>query len=107
MAKRTNTVMQASFLKLSGVLPGDESIDLLKNDIKKRFRLKGEEVINKNLEMLKNTMDNLIKIDYNKEKWMSMKDKDQTIDRNEPSFVTDIMNPVLALKGDDLPVSSF
>lgn len=71
MAKRTNTVMQASFLKLSQVLPGDESIDLLRNDIKKRFKLKGQEIIDKNLNMLEHTLSNIIKIEI-PEHWKTL-----------------------------------
>ena len=45
MAKRTNVVMQVAFFRLSGVLPPDEAVGLLKNDIKNRFKLKGDKIV--------------------------------------------------------------
>lgn len=54
MAKRTNTVMQVAFfsLALSGVLEKKEALELLKNDIRNRFKLKGDKIIGKNLQMI-------------------------------------------------------
>lgn len=76
----------------------------MKNDIKKRFKLKGEDIINKNIYMLEHSLNNLIKIDI-PSSWKTLADKIKPKTGNE--FVDTIMNPVLALRGDDLPVSTF
>ncbi|MDC7124613.1 MAG: pyruvate:ferredoxin (flavodoxin) oxidoreductase, partial [Spirochaetales bacterium] len=45
---RTNTVMQAAFFKISGILPEKEAIDLMKAYAKKTFSKKGEDIVKMN-----------------------------------------------------------
>jgi pyruvate-ferredoxin/flavodoxin oxidoreductase len=45
---RINTVMQAAFFKVSGILKEDEAIKLIKDSIKKSYMSKGESVVKKN-----------------------------------------------------------
>jgi pyruvate-ferredoxin/flavodoxin oxidoreductase len=45
MPKRTNTVMQVAFFKLSGILPGDSALDLLINDLKYRYKKHGPKIV--------------------------------------------------------------
>lgn len=54
MAKRTNTVMQVAFflLALESMLSKEEALGLLRNDIRNRFKLKGEKIVEKNLKMI-------------------------------------------------------
>lgn len=63
MAKRTNTVMQVAFFHLSKVLPPGQALDLLAEDIRARFKHKGEVIIKKNLDTLEVTVKNLIKVE--------------------------------------------
>lgn len=48
LGKRINMVMQAAFYGLSGVLPVEEAMDLLKTSIETQYKHKGPEVIAKN-----------------------------------------------------------
>ena len=54
MAKRTNIVMQVTFfaLALDQLLPKEEALKLLRNDIKTRFRFKSDRIIKNNLKMV-------------------------------------------------------
>lgn len=45
MGKRINMVMQSVFFKLSGVMPFDQAIALLKKDIVKMYGNKGDKVV--------------------------------------------------------------
>lgn len=55
--------------------------------------------------MLDNALKNLIKIDM-PEHWKTLADK-EVVKKTDNKFVNNVMNPVLALRGDDLPVSAF
>ncbi len=48
LGMRINSIMQACFFKISGVLPEDEAISLIKKAIKKTYGRKGEEVVKMN-----------------------------------------------------------
>ena len=48
LGNRTNTVLQAAFFKLSGVLPLDEAVDYMKKAIVKTYSKKGDQIVNMN-----------------------------------------------------------
>jgi len=109
LGKRVNMVMQAVFYALSGVLPKDESITLLKNSIEKQYAHKGPKVIAKNMDAVDMTLTKLERITY-PEAWLQADKggaRSGTNTESRPDFVKNIMDPVLALEGDKLPVSAF
>ena len=55
LGKRINSVMQAAFFKISGVLPGDEAIQLIKDAIKKTYEKKGEKIVKMNWDAVDRT----------------------------------------------------
>ncbi len=48
LSGRVNNIMQTAFYQLSNVLPLDQAVALLKDDITKTFKVKGQSVIDKN-----------------------------------------------------------
>eukprot|EP00985_Skeletonema_marinoi_P015390 scaffold7936_cov73-Skeletonema_marinoi.AAC.1 len=49
---KINMICMAAFFRLSGVIPFDEAILLLKSSIKKTYSYRGEDVVRKNRELL-------------------------------------------------------
>jgi len=102
---RINMIMQTAFFKLAGVLPFEKAVALLKKSIHKAYGKKGEKIVNMNITAVDRAVDGLIDIAY-PAAW-----KDAPIApepaRNEPEFITKVMRPMLAQKGDKLPVSAF
>ncbi len=49
MGARINIIMQTAFFKISGVLPEEQAIELIKDSIKKTYGKKGEEIVRKNI----------------------------------------------------------
>jgi pyruvate-ferredoxin/flavodoxin oxidoreductase len=49
LGRRVNTVMQAVFFKLSGVLPVEQAISLLKDAVTKTYKLKGAKIVDMNI----------------------------------------------------------
>lgn len=109
LGRRVNMVMQAVFYGLSGVLPKDESIRLLKQSIETQYAHKGPKVIAKNMEAVDTALSRLSKIEY-PESWTTSASggsRPTSSIEERPEFVENIMDPVLALEGDKLPVSAF
>ncbi len=102
---RINMIMQTAFFKLAKVLPVEEAIALLKDEIVKMFGKKGDMIVKMNHDAVDKTIDNLVEIKY-PESWANAADSPKPA-KDEPSFVKNVMRPILAQKGDKLPVSAF
>ena len=105
LGTRINMIMQTCFFKLANVLPFEKAIELLKADIKKTYGKKGDHIVNMNIEAVDQTLDNLIEI--------AVPDAWKTASGWPVSgvvgtdYVENVMKPILAQKGDELPVSAF
>ncbi len=102
---RINMIMQTAFFSLSKVLPIDQAIDLLKDSIKKTYGKKGDKVVNMNISAVDQSIENIVEITY-PESWIDATDLPRS-HADEPDFVQKVMKPILALKGNELPVSAF
>ncbi|MBU4259231.1 MAG: 4Fe-4S binding protein, partial [Proteobacteria bacterium] len=98
-------IMQTAFFKLANVIPVDDAILYLKDQIKKMFSKKGDKIVNMNFEAVDKTLDNLIEIKYPKA-WADAVDTIAT-SKDEPDFVKNVLRPMVAQQGDKLPVSAF
>lgn len=104
LGNRTNTILQSAFFRITEVIPVDLAIEQMKKFIVKSYGKKGEDVVNKNFaavdrgnEYVKVTVDPA---------WANLPD-DETVSDNAPEFVKNLVRPINAQMGDDLPVSSF
>ncbi|MCF8125525.1 MAG: pyruvate:ferredoxin (flavodoxin) oxidoreductase [Desulfotignum sp.] len=105
LGNRINMIMQTCFFKLSNVLPVEEAITLLKQDIKVMFGKKGDAVVNMNIEAVDKTLDNLKKVKVPKS-WKDAVTEETHAEQATP-FVENVMRKINAQGGDDLPVSAF
>ena len=102
---RINMIMQTAFFKLANVIPVDDAIGYLKDQIKKMFGKKGDKIVNMNTGAVDKTLDKLVKVDY-PAAWATASEG-PAVKRDEPAFVTDVMRPMVSQMGDRLPVSAF
>jgi pyruvate-ferredoxin/flavodoxin oxidoreductase len=107
MGGRINTVMQVCFFALSGVLPKDEAIAAIKKSIKKTYGKKGEEVVQKNLQAVDNTLAHLHEVPVTNLKLNGTGGLLPPISPEAPEFARNVLGPLAAGFGDDLPVSAF
>ena len=104
LGNRINMIMQTCFFKLANVLPFEEAIALLKADIKKTYGKKGDHIVQMNIDAVDRTLDNLIEVQI-PEAW---KDGDGFPEvASTTDFMDKVVRPILAQKGDSLPVSAF
>jgi len=104
MGRRINTIMQTCFFALSGVLPRDEAIAQIKKAIEKTYARKGMDVVEQNFKAVDAALDHLHQVTV-PAAVSSHRDMDLMVPVRAPAFVQEVTAPMLAGRGDDLPVS--
>jgi len=102
---RISMIMQTAFFKLANVIPVDDAIAYLKSEIKKMISKQGDKVVSMNIASVDLAVDSLVEINV-PASWSHAEDTTEPVG-NEPAFVKDVMRPILAQRGDNLPVSVF
>ncbi|MFN8484336.1 MAG: pyruvate:ferredoxin (flavodoxin) oxidoreductase [Anaerolineae bacterium] len=106
MGSRINTVMQTCFFAISGVLPRDEAIYQIKKSIEKTYGKRGKAVVQRNFEAVDQTLGNLFQVDLTgktvTDTGMQMR---PTVPEAAPEMVQNVLAPMIAGRGDELPVS--
>jgi pyruvate-ferredoxin/flavodoxin oxidoreductase len=102
---RINMIMQTAFFNLANVLPVDQAIARLKDEIKKMFGKKSEKLVTMNHAAVDATVANLIEVKY-PAAWAQAGESAATATK-DPDWVRNVMRPILAQQGDKLPVSKF
>jgi len=104
MGSRINVIMQTAFFKISGILPENEALDLIRNAIKKTYANKGQDVVDKNLSTVDAALNAIEVVDYPKE---TAGDRHMlpAVPANAPEFVQKVTGEIIAGRGHLLPVS--
>ena len=105
LAGRINTVTQACFFAISGVLPRDEAIRQIKSAIRKTYGRRGETVLNRNFAAVDASLAALREISV-PSRVDSAFARRPTVSKAAPDFVQRVTAMMLAGKGDLLPVSA-
>jgi pyruvate-ferredoxin/flavodoxin oxidoreductase len=102
---RINTIMQACFFAISGVLPRDQAIDKIKEAIKKTYGKRGDLIVRQNFDAVDAAQANLYEVPVSTQ-------ADSTIvippvvSPLAPEFVQNVTAKMMAGEGDLLPVSA-
>ncbi|WP_319404946.1 pyruvate:ferredoxin (flavodoxin) oxidoreductase [uncultured Desulfosarcina sp.] len=102
---RINMIMQTAFFKAANVIPVDDAIAYLKDQIHKLFSKKGDKIVNMNNEAVDKSLDHLVEVKV-PAAWADA-GLVAAAAGDEPEWVTEVMRPMLAQQGDKLPVSAF
>lgn len=108
---RVNTILQAAFFKLSGILPKEEGMRFMKEAARQAYLKKGEKIVEMNYRAIERGMEEVRKIEV-PEHWKEAEeeplDTELIEDRAELlEFVEKIQKPLEKQEGDKLPVSAF
>ena len=106
LGNRINMIMQSAFFKLAAIIPETEAVEYLKDSIKKAYGKKGEKVVNMNFEAVEAGLNALVKIDV-PANWSNAEELEMAVDSDEPEFIKNILRPMNAQEGNNLPVSAF
>ncbi len=105
MGNRVNTIMQTCFFALSGVLPKGESIDAIKNSIKKTWGARGDQIVQMNFAAVDNAIANLheVKIPASVTSTFT---RPPVVPSEAPEFVRNVLAKIIIGKGDEIPSSA-
>ena len=106
MGLRINTVMQACFFAISGILPQREAIAKIKDAIAKTYGSRGKEVVTKNNAAVDASVAHLHRVAY-PDTTVGDNHMREIVPEAAPDFVKKVAAVMMAGKGDLLPVSAF
>lgn len=109
LGNRINMVMQGAFFKLINILPQEVFIDELNKAVTYSYSKKGDKVVKMNQDAILKGVEQIHEVRVPKA-WLNLNENTLNVTDNsveEPQFVKNIMRPMQAQKGQDLPVSAF
>jgi pyruvate-ferredoxin/flavodoxin oxidoreductase len=105
MGNRINTIMQTCFFAISGVLPREQAIEAIKDAIRETYGKRGETIVAKNFVAVDHTLSHLHQVTVPSVASSSLRVLPPVPER-VPGFVRDVIGPMIAGRGDNLPVSA-
>ncbi len=109
---RINTILQSAFFKLTGIIPEDQAIELMKAAAKATYGRKGDDVVQKNWAAIDAGAKQVHEVEV-PESWKDAEDEGLFMAHAESGrqdvvdFVNNIQSKVNAQEGNSLPVSAF
>ncbi|MBR4420358.1 MAG: 2-oxoacid:acceptor oxidoreductase family protein, partial [Clostridia bacterium] len=104
---RTNAIMQAAFFYINdGIMPYADAEEYMKQAVKKSYSKKGDAVVNMNYAAIDKASSELVEIAI-PESWATTEDGAPALEVHGTDYFKNIVHPILALEGDNLPSSAF
>ena len=104
LGARINVIMQTAFFEIAKILSPDDYKAAIEGAIKKSYGSKGEKVVEMNVNAMKAALENLHEVTVpaaaTSELGMA-----KLVPDDSPDFVKKVVEPIMATKGDDIPVS--
>ncbi len=104
MGGRINTVMQTCFFAISGVMPAATAIAAIKEAIQKTYGKRGEEVVKQNFAAVDQALAGLHQIPVPAQAH-GIIELPPVVPAAAPKFVQEVLAPLIAGNGDQMPVS--
>ncbi|MGN1325465.1 MAG: pyruvate:ferredoxin (flavodoxin) oxidoreductase, partial [Candidatus Spyradenecus sp.] len=102
---RTNTIMQTAFFCISGIIPAEKAIDLLKAAAKKAYGKKGDDVVKLNWDAIDAAQGAIEQVEVPAAPSGKLT-KPATVSADAPDFVKNVTAKMMRQEGDELPVSA-
>ncbi len=106
LGSHTNTVLQAAFFKISGLLPIDKAIAEMKAAAEKAYFTKGSKIVKMNTDAIERGAEDVHEVTVDPA-WANLKDEEIKGTENAPAIVNEVCDYINRQKGNDLPVSAF
>ncbi|MDR0367188.1 MAG: pyruvate:ferredoxin (flavodoxin) oxidoreductase [Rickettsiales bacterium] len=104
MGRRINTIMQAAFFHLAGVIEPERAIAAIKKAIEKTYGKKGPEIVGMNFAAVDGAAAAIRELDIPSR--ATGKPRPRAVSQDAPEFVRNAAGAIIAGKGDSLPVSA-
>jgi len=106
MGSRMNTILQVCFFAISEVLPREAAIEAIRQSIRDTYGRKGEEIVQNNMRAVDESLAHLFEVRV-PEKITSSIEMPPPFSASAPRFEREVLGPIYAGQGDELPVSAF
>ena len=106
MGSRMNTILQVCFFAISAVLPAEQAIAAIRESIRHTYGRKGEEIVQKNMKAVDETLAHLFEVKVPTEITSTI-EIPPPFSPSAPEFERDVLGTMYAGRGDELPVSAF
>ena len=106
LGSHINTVLQAAFFQIAGLMPVEEALDYMKDAARKSYARKGDVVVAKNVAAIEEGAQKCVEVAV-PASWADAPLDESAAEADVPAVVENILRPVNAQRGDDLPVSAF
>ena len=108
---RINTILQSAFFKLTGIIPEEHAIELMKDAAKKTYGRKGDDIVKKNWDAIDAGAQQVHEVKV-PDSWKDATDEGLDFTKVEGDsavvkFVNTVQSAVNAQEGNNLPVSAF
>ncbi|MCF7928213.1 MAG: pyruvate:ferredoxin (flavodoxin) oxidoreductase [Spirochaetales bacterium] len=104
MPGRINVIMQTAFFQISGILPEEEAIELIKQAIRDTYGKKGQEIVDQNMKAVDIAVSEIERVEY-PNKAESSSHMVPPVPEDAPQFVKEVTGEIIAGRGEDIPVS--
>ena len=105
LGSRINTIMQACFFAISGVLPREDAIEAMKKAIRKSYGRKGEDIVQQNFKAVDSAVAAMHEVKV-PAKPAGKSKRPAAVAADAPEFVRNVTAAIMMQKGNDLPVSA-
>ncbi len=110
-ARRTNSVLQAAFFHLAGIIPREQAVQYMKEAIIQTYGNKGERIVSMNLAAVDAGMEQVHRVEI-PAGWKEAGDEEKRRplvgrDPLHTAYLNQVLVPTNTLTGDEVPVSSF
>lgn len=106
LGSHINTVLQAAFFQIAGLMPVEQALDYMKDAARKSYARKGDAVVAKNVAAIDEGAQKCVEVAV-PASWADAPLDEPADQADVPAVVENILRPVNAQKGDSLPVSAF
>ena len=106
LGSHINTVLQAAFFQIAGLMPVEQALGYMKDAARKSYARKGDAVVAKNVAAIEEGAQKCMEVSV-PTSWADAPLDENAAEANVPAVVENILRPVNAQKGDSLPVSAF
>jgi len=108
---RINTILQAAFFKLAGIIPVEEAVKYMKDAATYSYSKKGDAIVAMNHAAIDRGITDAVEVMV-PESWLNAVDENLNVvathgRKDALAFVNNIQVPINAQQGNDLPVSAF
>lgn len=105
MGRHINMMMITAFFELSRFFDQATYMQLLKEDIKKIYGKKGEDVVFNNIKAIEQVLPSLTQVNYPIDEWLQIEDI-EILEKTGNQYMDDIAIPILRQEGNQIPVSA-